>query len=205
MNKIKGFTLIEILIALTVFVIIATITSSSLYYAFNNRTRVNAQSDRLNDIQMMYSLIQQDTIQAVERAIRGNEMRLFPIFVGQTHYLELTRDGNINPMSLEKRSTMKRIALICEDDKLMHRTWASLDPADRNIHEDKVLLDHLSDCQFGYLNQNLQILPDWQEHAVTQNQHKEPFPKAIQINLTLKDWGEMNLLFIIPGALYAGS
>lgn len=130
-------------------------------------------------------------------------MRLFPVFVGQKQYLELTRDGHINPASIEKRSTLKRIALVCQEDKLIHRTWATLDPIDRNIYEDKVLLDNLSDCHFNYLNQNLQVLDEWQEQALTQNQRKEPLPKAIQINITLKDWGEMNLLFIIPEALYA--
>lgn len=203
MNKKAGFTLIEILIALTVFAILATMTSSSLYYAFNTRTRVNAQAERLNSLQLAISLIEQDTNQTVERAIRGNEMHLFPVFVGQAHYLELTRDGNVNPKSMEKRSTLKRIALVCQDKSLVHRTWASLDSSDRNIYEDRVLIDNLSDCNFSYLNQSLQVLPEWREQAMTQNQHKEPFPKAIQMNLTLKDWGEMNLLFIIPEAVYA--
>lgn len=203
MNKYKGFTLIEILIALTVFAILAAMTSSSLFYAFNTRTRVNAQADRLNTLQLAVSLIQQDTTQAVERAIRGNDMHLFPVFVGQPKYLELTRDGNVNPKSLEKRSTLKRIALVCMDGTLIHRTWTSLDPVDRNIYEDKVLLSNLTACHFNYLNQSLQSLSEWREQAVTQNQHKELLPKAIQINITLQEWGEMNLLFTIPGALYA--
>lgn len=198
----KGFTLIEILIALTVFAILATITSSTLYYAFNTRTRVNLQAERLNALQLAISIIQQDTSQTVQRAIRGNEMRLFPVFVGQPQYLELTRDGVVNPNSAEKRSTLKRIALVCQDEKLLRRTWSTLDPIDRNKYEDKVLLDNLSDCHFNYLNQTLQLLAEWREQAITQNQRREPLPKAIQMNLTLKDWGELNMLFIIPGALY---
>ncbi|MCL9684614.1 GspJ family T2SS minor pseudopilin variant LspJ [Legionella maioricensis] len=201
----KGFTLIEILIALTVFAILATITSSSLYYAFTNRTRVNAQAERLNALQLAISLIQQDTTQTVERAIRGNEMHLFPVFVGQPQYLELTRDGNINPQSFEKRSNLKRIALVCMDGSLLHRTWPSLDPANRKTYEDKVLLNNVTNCHFNYLNQSLQLLPEWREQAVTQDQGKEPLPKAIQINITLPEWGEMNLLFVIPAALYAST
>jgi general secretion pathway protein J len=205
LNPIKGFTLIEILIALTIFAIIATITSSSLYYAFNIRARVNAQAERLNSLQMAVSIIQQDTIQTVERGIRGNEMRLFPAFIGQNAYLELTRDGAINPNSLEKRSTLKRIALVCQEGKLLHRTWDSLDPVDRNKYEDKLLLDDLTQCQFNYLNRNLQVLSEWREQAVDQNQKKEPLPKAIQMKITIKAWGDMDMLFIIPGALYAES
>ncbi|KTD59201.1 GspJ family T2SS minor pseudopilin variant LspJ [Legionella shakespearei] len=205
MKRSIGFTLIEILIALTVFAILATITSSSLYYAFNTRTRVNAQAEQLNTLQLAVSIIQQDISQTVDRAVRGNEMRLFPVFVGQSQYLEFTRDGSINPQSLEKRSTLKRIALVCEEGKLLHRTWNSLDPANRNIYSDKELIGNLTECHFNFLNQNLEVLNEWREQAVTQNQRKEPFPKAIQINITLNDWGKMNMLFIIPEALYVSN
>ncbi|MFI4919478.1 MAG: GspJ family T2SS minor pseudopilin variant LspJ [Legionellales bacterium] len=201
----KGFTLLEIMIALTVFALLATITSSSLFYAFTTRTRVNAQADKLAALQLAISIIEQDSIQTVERSIRGNEMRLFPAFVGHLKYLEYTRTGNVNPQSMEKRSTLKRIAMICEDDKLLRRTWASLDDPDRNTYDEKVLIDNLKDCHFNYLNQNLQLLPEWREQAVTQNQLTESLPKAIQLNVNLKDWGEMNMLFVIPGALYASN
>lgn len=198
----KGFTLIEILIALTIFAIIATITSSVLYYAFNIRTRVTAEAEQLNRLQLAISLIRQDTFQAVDRAVRGNDMKLFASFIGQPKLLELTRDGNLNPQSLEKRSTLKRIALVCEGDKLVRRTWESLDVIDKNKFESRVLLTHLSECQFNYLNQTLQVLNDWRQ-TVSQDNQKENLPKAIQLNISLKPWGKMNLLFLIPGAVYA--
>ncbi|AWN74491.1 GspJ family T2SS minor pseudopilin variant LspJ [Legionella anisa] len=204
-KKLKGFTLIEILIALTIFAILATITSSVLYNAFTTRARVNEQSERLNELQLAISLIQQDTRQTVERPIRSNEMQLLPAFIGQKNYVEFTRDGNINPGSIEKRSTLKRVAYVCQQGALIRRTWSSLDIINQKSYEDKLLLSRLSNCHFGYLNQNLQILPEWREQAVTLNQRKEPFPKAIQFNMTLQDQGEMNLLFILPGALYASN
>jgi len=204
MNK-KGFTLIEILIALTVFAILATLTSSSLYYAFTARTRVNAQADRLNNLQLAVSLIEQDTIQIVDRPIRSNEMRLFSMLVGMPDYVEFTRDGYINPNSIDKRSSLKRVALVCLDKKLVRRTWESLDSKDRNAYGDRILLDNLTDCHFNYLNHTLQLLTKWREQTAQPNQSMELFPKAIQVNVTLQEWGEMNLLFIIPGGLYAPS
>lgn len=203
MIKAKGFTLIEILIALTIFAILAAITSSTLYNAFNTRTRVNAQAERLNALQVAISIMDQDTRQAIPRAVRGNEMRLFAALIGRNNYLEFTRDGQTNPFSAEKRSTLKRIALVCEDNKLIHRTWENLDPVNRNVYEDKVLLDNLGECYFSYLDKNLQVLSEWREQSVTQSQRDTTFPTAIQINLKLNDWGEFNYLFIIPGALYA--
>lgn len=205
MRKLKGFTLIEILIALTIFAILASITSSTLYYAFNTRTRVNAQSERLSTLQLAISMVQQDTLQITERAIRGTDLRLFPIFVGRSDYVEFTRDGDVNPGAIDTRSTLKRIALVCQNGALLRRTWDTLDPENRNIHADKVLIGDLSNCHFNYLNQTLQTFPEWRTDAVNQNQTKEALPKAIQVNLTLTDLGEINLLFTIPEALYVPS
>jgi general secretion pathway protein J len=203
MKKIKGFTLLEILVALTIFAILAVITSSSLYYAFNTRNKVNIQANRLRALQFAISIVEQDTSQIVDRAVRGNEMRLFPMLIGQAQYMEFTRDGILNPNSLDKRSTLKRVGLACVNGSLVRRTWSALDAVDRNVYRERVLINDIDDCHFSYLNHSLQSLPEWREQAVTEEQKPEIFPKALQINLTLKDWGKMNLLFIIPEALYA--
>lgn len=203
MNKKSGFTLIEILIALAVFAILATVTSSVMYYAFNTRARVNQQADRLNTVQLALLLLERDITQAIPRAVFGNEMHLFPAFIGQPAYFELTRLGLENPHSLEKRSNLQRLAYVCNNNQLLRRIWPILDSTNRDRYEDRIVLDNLTACRFAYLNHNLQVLPEWRENAVRQNQKAEPLPKAIQINLTLKDWDKISLLFIIPEALYA--
>ncbi|KTD36232.1 type II secretory pathway protein LspJ [Legionella nautarum] len=200
----KGFTLIEILIALTVFAILAAITSSAMYYAFNTRSRVSEQAERLNALQLAITLIEHDTEQVIVRDIRaGHEMQLHPVFEGEAQYLEFTRSGFVNPNSEEKRSVLQRVAFLCQNNQLIRRSWVTLDPVNREIYQDKILIDRLMNCQFAYLNHNLQVLSEWRPNAVQQNQRAEPIPKAIQMNLRLNDWGKMSLLFIIPGALYA--
>jgi len=202
--KTAGYTLIEILIALSVFAILATITSSAMYHAFDTRARVAKQADRLNTIQLAIAMIGRDTEQILERAVRGNEMHLFPAFVGQSHYLEFTRNGLVNPNSLEQLSTLKRVAFVCRGDKLIRRSWQILDTPDRKHYQDRVLLNNLDECSFAYLAHNRQILSEWHEDAVQQNQKREALPVAIQVTITLHDWGNMSLLFIIPEALYGG-
>ncbi len=202
-RKVQGFTLIEILIALSVFAIMATLTGSSMYYAFNTRARVTEQADRLNALQLALILIQRDTEQMVVRNVRGNDMQLFPALDGQPQFFEFTRAGFANPDSKEKRSILKRIMILCQSDKLVRRTWSSLDTTNRKAFRDRVLLSNLSNCKFKYLNQNLQVLNEWRANAVQQNQSAEPLPKAIQMNLTVNNWGNINFLFPVPGALYA--
>ena len=199
-----GYTLLEIMIALAVFAILSTITASAMYHAFDTRARVNVQANQLNAIQLALILMERDTEQIFERAVRGDEMHLFPPFVGQSKYVEFTRGGLVNPNGIEARSTLKRIAYLCSGQKLIRRSWESLDSPERNHSQDKMILDHLNECSFAFLSNNHQVLPEWREYAIRQDQKKETLPLAIQFTLSLQGWGNMSLLFTIPEALYAG-
>ncbi len=201
----KGYTLIEVLVALTVFAILATITASAMYHAFNTRSRVNAQANQLNELQVAMALIIRDTDQIVERSILGNEMHQFPSFVGEHNYLEFTRGGSVNPTETERRSTLKRVAYICSGKKLIRRGWEGLDAPTRKNYRDKVLFNNLEACSFAYLSNSRQVLSEWRAYGVQQTQKQETLPIAIQLTLSVSEWGNMSLLFIIPMALYAAS
>ncbi|MFC3907605.1 GspJ family T2SS minor pseudopilin variant LspJ [Legionella dresdenensis] len=199
MNRKNGFTLIEILIALAVFAILATITSSAMYYAFSTRSRLNTHADKLTELQIALTLIARDAEQVVNRPVHKGESILLPAFIGKSNYVELTRNGIANPGAVEQRSTLKRVALICSGKQLIRRSWTILDANGHKQYQDKVLLDDLTKCRISYLSATLQILQEWHE---TVSSRREPLPKAIQLDITLKNWGNMNFLFIIPKAVY---
>lgn len=198
----SGFTLIEILIALSVFAILATITSAALYDSFRTREILTAQADQLNELQLAISLIKNDTEQVIERPVVSGNMHMLAAFIGTRDYVSFTRDGVSNPLSIEKRSSLKRIALLCKEGQLIRRSWPVLDPPNINQYEDKRLMHGLTDCYFEYINRNLDSLSEWREKAVSQNQKPEPFPKAIQLHFAMKGFGDSSLLFVIPEALY---
>lgn len=198
----QGFTLLEILIALTVFAILATITSTALYHIFHTRSRVNLQADRLNELQMAVSLLSRDTQQVVYRPIRSTEMRLQPAFTGQKNSMEMTRAGYTNPGALEKRSSLERVALLCEGDQLLRRSWPVLDSPHPEKFQQTVLISGVRNCHFNYLNQALELLSEWRENNSDQGPAKEPFPKAVQINFEIPEWGVFNYLLILPPGLY---
>lgn len=198
----RGFTLLEVLVALAVFALIASITSSAMYHAFNTRTRVTSQADRLLTLQLAIAIMNRDTEQLVDRGVMSHEMHRLASFIGQTHYLEFTRNGEANPGGIARSSTLKRVAYLCQNSQLIRRSWEALDTPQRQQYHDNVLLNHIKDCQFAYLAQS-QMQPDWRQennNEPDQNTKAQTQPSAIQLNLTLDDWGKMSLLFIIIGA-----
>lgn len=202
MIKRQGFTLLEVLIALTLFAILAAITTSSMYHAFNTRARVNEKADRLASLQLALSLIKQDTEQVAARGIQDSEHHPLPVFIGRSDYVEFTRGGLINPNGLEKRSSQQRVALRCAHHQLIRRTWPALDTPHPERFQDNVLLKHVQQCRFGFLNASLQVLPEWRGNNLSNAEAVEMFPKAIQLRLVLPDLGKGTLLFIIAEGLY---
>lgn len=199
----QGYTLIEIMIALAVFAILSVITASSMYQSFDIRSRLNIESNQLNEILVAITRIKHDTEQIIDRSIISNDLLMFPPFTGLSQSLEFSHGGIVNPNNIEARSTLQRVAYICDKSKLIRRTWGGLDIPIRNKGLDKIILTNLSECKFSYISHSKQILAEWREYAVQQNQKRESLPLAIRFNFKFKNLGSMSLDFAIPGALYA--
>ena len=171
--KMLGYTLIEILIALSVFAILAVITSMAMHNAFETRARLNAHAERLNALQLAISIVERDSEQAINRPVRTTNMAIKPAFIGDNESFEFTRSGFVNPAAMETRSTLKRIAYQCLGKQLIRKSWAQLDQPTAKPLFEKVLIDDLEDCSFSYLARNRQILSEWRGNALQQNQKQE--------------------------------
>lgn len=199
----RGFTLIEIIIALAIFAILATITSSLLIQSVHVQERVSLHSERTAEIELAIALLQQDITQLIPRAVRGNEMHLFPPIIGQAKYFEFTRGGVTNPMSIEQRSTLMRVAYVCEQHQLIRRIWQQLDTPDRSQYHDTALLKQLKSCSFEYMGLHNTLVSSWYQEPPRSRKPIPIFlPKAIQVNLTFTENEPLTLLFAIPGVLY---
>lgn len=195
--KNKGFTLIEIIIAVAVFAVIASITSSVLLNTLQTKQRSYKQIDIINQLQLAIALFGKDSRQIVTRPVRGNQMHLFPSFIGEKDYLELTRGGDINPNAAEQRSTLIRVAYLCKDDTLIRRIWPVLDAPDRDIYQDTILLANLKKCKFAYVGMHQNVMPNWYQYTTRQNNKTitTPLPEAIQLSLDLKTLGKIKQYF----------
>ncbi len=199
----RGFTLIEIIIALAIFAIIATITSSLLVQSVHLQERVSAHSERLSQIDLAIALLQQDIVQLIPRAVRGNEMHLFPPIIGQAKYFEFTRGGATNPMGIEKKSSLIRVAYVCEQHQLIRRIWQQLDTPDRSHYHDAILLKNLKNCSIEYLGLHNNLVSSWYQEPPQPHRPKPVFlPKAIKITIAFDQNQPIALSFAMPGALY---
>lgn len=195
MNKNKGFTLIEILIALSIFSILALTTASLMYHAFQTEAKIKKHHYPYQRLQIVDSLLSQDLLTVLPKVVYSDTGTYFPAFIGQTSYFEFTQSNPLSSASSAKPlSRAKRIAYLCQGKRLIRRIWMDTHKMHRDSYQDKVLVEHLSQCQFSYLDKNLDLLSSWAE-AGPQKATIEILPKAIHLQLSFQENNMLALLY----------
>lgn len=199
MTKLKGFTLVELLVALAIFAILSTITASALYNAFQTRSHLAQFTEQLTELQLALSLMTRDLCQTVAYSLPSKGIPLPPSFSGDALRVEFVHGGVINPLAGDKRATLARTAFICQENQLIVRQWEHLDALHYNDYQDRVLLQKIKYCRFSFLDQRLALFPEWRQSGESTN---IVLPKAIQLRLTMAKKGNLSYLFALSQAPY---
>jgi general secretion pathway protein J len=106
----KGFTLLEVLIALSIFALMGVVSFRVLMSTIDAQAIGDERSQQLTQFQKTLSIIDRDLTQIVLRDVRNEIAISESVEVAQTDYaVEFTRGGWRNPLKLS-RSSLQRVA-----------------------------------------------------------------------------------------------
>ena len=194
----RGFTLLELLVALAVFAIMATAAYSGLRNVLFTRAAVEEQSRRLAAVQLAVFRLGQDIEQAVPRGIRDEYGESQAALLGgelADDRLTLTRAGWDNPLG-QPRATLQRVAYRLRDGRLWRLHWGVLDRGGLLEPRETLLLERVREFRVRFLDRD-DWRDDWPPPASDEaGAKKDPdaLPRAVEIGLTLEDWGEITRL-----------
>jgi len=206
----RGFTLIELLIAIAVFVVMAAMAYGGLSAVISTREAVNDALDRSKTLQLAVWRIRNDLEQIVERPIRDSFGDTQPMLLGSAETgVQFTRNGWRNPLG-ERRSTLQRVAYrVDEDNNLVRLYWRVLDQAQDSVPVESTLLEDIESIEWRYLDSDREWRDRWPANASIGAGSRVPSevaaaqsdpPLAIELRLETQAWGELRLLFMVPGA-----
>ncbi|AWN17306.1 type II secretion system minor pseudopilin GspJ [Salinisphaera sp. LB1] len=202
----SGFTLVELLVAIAVFAVMAAIAYGGLSSVIDTRDSIDAALDRSKMLQMATWRLQQDIEQVVARPVRNRFGDAEPAVMGNPDTgLKITRDGWPNPLS-EPRSTLQRVHYqLGPHGHLVRSYYRVLDQAQDSAPVKTDLLDGVTQIEWRFLDKNGQWQDRWPPQnngAVSDlsNQATQPPPVAIELRLDTRAWGHLRLLFAMPGA-----
>jgi general secretion pathway protein J len=193
-----GFTLLELLVALTIFGLLATLSYSGLQTVMTQQSRTELAADRLGELQKLYLVMQRDIEQVVLRPIRDEYGDVQPSLVGG-ETLQLTRAGWRNPAG-RQRSTLQRVGYAYEDDQLVRYSWSVLDRAQDSEPLVQPLSDAIEELKIRYLDADNKWKDEWPvaQGGATPATEQAPLPRMVEVTLTHQMYGPLVWLFQMP-------
>ena len=163
MTRDAGFTLVEVMVALSVFALVGTISTGLLVTTIDARARQEAAMERLSALQQIRALWRDDAAHMLMRphrtedggyggaALAGRSASLFAADdEAAGHLAAFTRRGRANPGEAADRSSLVRVIWRVEDGVLLREIWLSADPAPASRPQTMVLAEGLEDASVSF-------------------------------------------------------
>jgi general secretion pathway protein J len=212
----RGFTLVELLVALAISALIATLAYAGISSAIGASAGMQDEVRRLADLQRALNIIVEDLGQVVPRASVNSYGNDQPAFRGgryQDVLLEFTRGGVANPRNLA-RSELQRVRYVLDGGGLWRQWWTAVDRVGGNVPpQSALLLEGVEEVQLGFLAPAMDgAAPvdfytlttsaalwesDWSSARLAPDV-VAPLPIAVDLRMTLANFGEVRRVVELP-------
>jgi len=198
----RGFTLLEVLIAVAIFVIVGALAMGGYNELVKQSDIVEASNKRSRQVQSAIQRLVQDFATLEPRPVReplGESFRPALRADARSEELaELTHSGWSNPAGMP-RSTLQRVIYRVEDKKLVREYWYVLDRTMSGEPASAVVLNNVERATFRFLDNNRRWHEQWPPIGYSAPDVLRVRPIAVEITLELEDWGEIKRLVEVAG------
>lgn len=189
----RGFTLVEMLVALLVFSLLAAAGVAVMRQTVQSQAAVRARTESIGELQRLRAVLKADLSQAALRTTRTPTGEREPHAfsggpVGAGRLIGLVRRGWENPDRLQ-RASMQYVEYRVVDGRLERRVRSALDGAP--LQDPQVLAEGVDGVEVSFYGRE-QWLPAWTI--------AEALPEAVRLDLTLPGVGRVSQLFLTAGA-----
>jgi general secretion pathway protein J len=151
--KERGFTLLEILVALTIFAVVGLISAQLLSRTVESYGVLEERGERLAQIHRAMMIVQRDLMQYRSRKPRstGGDSPS-ALMIGDEGALVMTRAGWRNPLQ-RPRSELQRVGYRLQGDDLVRAYWPILDGIGEEEPVSQTLLEQVDELEFFVLDE----------------------------------------------------
>jgi general secretion pathway protein J len=206
----KGFTLLEILIALAVFTMIGLASHSVLTTVLDTDELSTERFERLQNLQRAMSIIERDLQQAIARSVRveGETNKIvisggLNAFESDADGLALVRAGWQNPKLVLPRSTLQAVGYRLQSGELQRLYSNYVDNVIGAEPKVRVLMTDIEDLQFQFRVKRASASSSSGENVWQDTYTGTELPFAIAIEIVSTEFGLIRREFSLATTLAA--
>lgn len=191
----QGFTLLEMLVALTIFALVSMSAWQILQGVMGARDVASDHQSRIQEIDYAMIVMEQDFRQMIDRGVRvDGELTNQSLFAGQDmlesddEAAAFIRLGWRNPQEKLPRSELQKVSYRLKDGVLERQHFYVLDPEENAEPVVRDLLTDIRSLKFQYF-----IKGQWVETL------GNTLPQGLKIRFELNDLGIIERRYVLPG------
>ncbi len=188
-----GFTLVEALVSLFVFSLIAAGATAMLMQSVHSQKGVAEAQASLREVQTARALLEADVQQIVMRPVREADGRERPGFMGgdADTALAFVRASGIPDPSRGAPTSLSFVDYRLDDGALIRRTRSALDATDVTTSTERVILSNVEDVSFEFYDGAL-----WRSQWIVAG-GQGSLPRAVALSFTSKRYGRMRIAALV--------
>jgi general secretion pathway protein J len=188
----SGFTLLEVVVSVALFAIIAALAYGGLDSVLRARAQMAEQAGLLARLQFAVGQIERDLRAIADRPVRDAQGQSQPALFGTSTGFELSRHGYANALGAA-RAEIERAAYRRQQQRLLRLRWSALDRAPGSRPEESELLSGVSDFRLRYFGRNGREYDRWPAPGNT-----ELRPRRVEVEIEVEGLGRIRRLLELP-------
>lgn len=220
----QAFTLMEVLVALFVFSILSILTMRGLQSVMTAKVKVQSTLDIIADLEVAYSVIQQDVEQIINRTVKDTQGGIKLAFIvpvdneasagelagakDENGYnrVEFTRAGVSSALISYKTSDLQRVAYFHNNQNMLVRhSWRQVDPIGDTLVDRRRLLSNVENLEIYFIDSLGRESNKWQIRQATKKFGYMiagvELPRGVRFAFDIKDYGHIEWVFSLPQVL----
>jgi len=205
----RGLTLLEMLVAIAIFALIAVMAYGALNQVLRIRDRVTAERRFWSGLAMCFSHLQDDLSQVRPRPVIDDDGQILQPFIIRPEdmqvlnapQLEFTR-GGVLVTGNAARSDLERVGYQLENHVLWRLSWPVLDRAPNTVPVKSAVLRNVTEFRVraftsGQLWSDLWPQLSGSSPIASPMNPLSPFPRGVEIKLAIRGRGRFRWLFLV--------